>query len=155
MCSASRTAHRVAWVLHTRSTWVGRKHAAREHATAKVWPYLLALKGLNHGRLLAADIGAGATMNVDIKVVTRSSRVLAKLALLVRLGHSLLQRHVLVVVLTTDVDVSSLGNHGGANDEAALNQLKQAALDIYRRALINHTGDPDFTSTYARGGDKK
>ncbi len=39
--------------------------------------------------------------------------------------------------------------------EAALNQLKQAALDIYRRALINHTGDPDFTSTYARGGDKK
>lgn len=39
--------------------------------------------------------------------------------------------------------------------EAALNQLKQAALDIYRRALMNHAGDPDFTSTYASGGDKK
>ncbi len=39
--------------------------------------------------------------------------------------------------------------------EAALNQLKQAALDIYRRALLNHVGDPDFTAAYSRGGDKK
>ena len=39
--------------------------------------------------------------------------------------------------------------------EAALNQLKQAALDIYRRALINHVGDSEFTSAYALGGDKK
>jgi hypothetical protein len=39
--------------------------------------------------------------------------------------------------------------------EAALNQLKQAALDIYRRALINHVGDSDFTSAYVLGGDKK
>ena len=39
--------------------------------------------------------------------------------------------------------------------EAALNQLKQAALDIYRRALINHVCDSDFTSAYVLGGDKK
>jgi hypothetical protein len=39
--------------------------------------------------------------------------------------------------------------------EAALNQLKQAALDIYRRALVNHVGDSDFTSAYVLGGDKK
>lgn len=39
--------------------------------------------------------------------------------------------------------------------EAALNQLKQAALDIYRRALINHVGDSEFTSAYSLGGDKK
>lgn len=39
--------------------------------------------------------------------------------------------------------------------EAALNQLKQAALDIYRRALINHVGDSEFTSAYVLGGDKK
>jgi hypothetical protein len=39
--------------------------------------------------------------------------------------------------------------------EAALNQLKQATLDIYRRALINHVGDSDFTSAYMLGGDKK
>ena len=39
--------------------------------------------------------------------------------------------------------------------EAALNQLKQASLDIYRRALINHHGDSDFTSAYSLGGDKK
>ncbi|MFY7819892.1 MAG: hypothetical protein ACOVP3_03495 [Rhodoluna sp.] len=39
--------------------------------------------------------------------------------------------------------------------EAALNQLKQAALDIYRRALINHVGDSEFTSAYTLGGDKK
>ncbi len=39
--------------------------------------------------------------------------------------------------------------------EAALNQLKQATLDIYRRALVNHVGDSDFTSAYVLGGDKK
>ena len=39
--------------------------------------------------------------------------------------------------------------------EAALNQLKQATLDIYRRALINQVGDSEFTSAYSLGGDKK
>ena len=39
--------------------------------------------------------------------------------------------------------------------EAAHNQLKQATLDIYRRALINQVGDSEFTSAYSLGGDKK
>ena len=39
--------------------------------------------------------------------------------------------------------------------EAALNQLKQATLDIYRRALINQVQDSEFTSAYGIGGSKK
>ena len=39
--------------------------------------------------------------------------------------------------------------------EAALNQLKNAALDIYRRSLINQVGDSEFTSAYESRGKTK
>ena len=83
----------------------------------------LALETLDERRLLATDVGASATVHVDIEVVARVASVLAEEALFVGLIDSSLKLDLLVPELATDVDVGSLGTHAEADDKSALDEL--------------------------------
>jgi len=67
----------------------------------------LALERLNEGGLLATDVSAHTTVDVDVKVVARSASVLADQTGLVGLLDGALEDSGLMVELTTDVDVRS------------------------------------------------
>ena len=81
---------------------------------------LLALERLDQRRLLAADVGAGAPVHVDVEVDPGAAGVFSQEPLGVRLGDGPLQREALVDVLPADVDVGRPGSHGRPGDEAAV-----------------------------------
>jgi hypothetical protein len=83
----------------------------------------LAFERLDERRLLAADVGAHAAVDVDVKVVAGAAGVLADEAGLVRLLDGALEDGGLVEELAADVDVGGGGVHGAASNEAALDEL--------------------------------
>lgn len=91
------------WWLQTRLAW-------------------LTLKRLDEGGLLTTDVGTHTTVNVDVKVVSRSAGVLSDQTVLVGLLNGALKDGSLVVELTTNVDVSSCAVHGTTSDQAAFDQ---------------------------------
>ena len=84
---------------------------------------LLALQALQQGRFLAADIGAGAAMDVNVEVPARAAGVPADQSGLVGLVDRGLQPLGLAVEFAADVDVRGIRAHGETGDQAALDQL--------------------------------
>eukprot|EP00227_Mantoniella_beaufortii_P011202 CAMPEP_0197590548 /NCGR_PEP_ID=MMETSP1326-20131121/11475_1 /TAXON_ID=1155430 /ORGANISM="Genus nov. species nov., Strain RCC2288" /LENGTH=441 /DNA_ID=CAMNT_0043155651 /DNA_START=195 /DNA_END=1517 /DNA_ORIENTATION=- len=84
---------------------------------------LLALQALDQRRLLAADVRPRAVVDVDVEVDAAPARVLAQEPRGVRLVACPLQGEALVDVLPADVDVARARAHGGARDQAPLDQL--------------------------------
>jgi hypothetical protein len=83
----------------------------------------LAFERLDERCLLTTDVGAHASVDVDIKVVAGTAGVLADEAGLVCLLDSALEHCSLVVELSSNIDVGGSGVHGTPSDEAALDQL--------------------------------
>lgn len=83
----------------------------------------LTLDGLDEGGLLTTDVGAHTTVDVDVEVVAGTAGVLADQASLVGLVDSPLENGSFLVKFTTDVDVSGVGVHGTADDEATFDEL--------------------------------
>merc|ERR1719192_1963311 len=81
-----------------------------------------ALQRLDEGRLLPADVGAGAAVHEDVKVVAGPAGVLSEKTLRVRLLNGHLQVRRLVIEFSTHVDVGRARSHRSAGDEASLNQ---------------------------------
>ena len=82
---------------------------------------LLALEAFEQRRLLAADIGAGAVVDVAVERVAVDV-VLADQPRLVGLVDGALQRLALADVFAADVDVGGVRPHGEGGDEAALDE---------------------------------
>ena len=83
----------------------------------------LALEALQQPGLLAADVGAGAAVQVDLVVVAGAAGILADQSGGVRLVDRRLQDLRLAHVFAADVDVAGGGAHAGAGEQAALDQL--------------------------------
>jgi hypothetical protein len=83
----------------------------------------LTLERFDKRSLLTTDIGAHASVDVDIEIVAGTAGVLANETSLVCLLDGALENCSLVVELSTDVDVSGGGVHGTAGDETALDEL--------------------------------
>ena len=83
---------------------------------------LLAFQALQQRGLFAADIGAGAVMDVEVEVIAGSAGVLADQAGLVGLVDRRLQALALADELAAHVDVAGMRPHGEAGDQAALDQ---------------------------------
>jgi hypothetical protein len=100
---------------------------------------LLALDALDERGLLAADVRARATVEVDVERVAGPARVLAEVAGLVRLGDRLLDVGRLLEELAANVDVRGGRVHRAAGDEAALDELVRVAahnLAVLARARL-------------------
>ena len=82
---------------------------------------LLALEAFEQRRLLAADIGAGAVVDVAVEREAVDV-VLADQPRLIGLVDGALQRLALADVFAADVDVGGVRPHGEAGDEAALDE---------------------------------
>ena len=82
---------------------------------------LLALEAFEQRRLLAADIGAGAVVDVAVEREAVDV-VLADQPRLIGLVDGALQRLALADELAADVDVGGVRPHGEAGDQAALDQ---------------------------------
>jgi hypothetical protein len=83
---------------------------------------LLALQALQQRRLLAADIGAGAVVQVDVEVEPAAGRVGAQQARIIALVDGDLQRLALADVFAPQVNVADVRAHGEAGDQAPLDQ---------------------------------
>ena len=88
----------------------------------------LALDGLGERRALAADKGAGAAVDADVKVKAAAQDVLAEKPQLVGLLYGALQARDGTRVLGAHVDVALMGAHGVAGDDHALQQAVGVAL---------------------------
>lgn len=83
----------------------------------------LSLNGLNQRSLLAAHVGTGTSVDVNIEIVTGSAGVLANQAIGVGFVDGVLEDIGLQDEFTTDIDVGSGRVHGSAGNEAALDEL--------------------------------
>src|SRR6202047_2985588 len=82
---------------------------------------LLALEALEQGRLLAADIGAGAVVEHQVEIEAMDV-VLADELGLTGLVDRRLQVLALAHEFAADIDVAGVRRHGGAGDQATLDQ---------------------------------
>ena len=116
-------------VVHRRRAAV--EAGARRERRLQPRHALLALEALEQRRLLAADIGAGAAMDVDLELPARAAGVLAEQAGRVRFLDRLDQVLRLVVELAAHVDVGGMRLHREARDQAALDQqVRIVAQDV-------------------------
>jgi hypothetical protein len=83
---------------------------------------LLALEALEQRGLLAADIGTGAAMDVEVEVPARAAGILAQKARVVGLFDRLDQVLRLIIEFAAHIDVAGMGAHREARDQAALDQ---------------------------------
>ena len=86
------------------------------------------LHRVKHRRLLAADIGAGAAVDMDDKIEIRAEDTLAEIALGVGLGDRLLKRPGRQHEFAADVDIGGLGPDRKSGDRHALDQLMRIAF---------------------------
>ena len=102
----------------------------------------VALKRGQHGRLFAANVGAGAAVQDDVDVVALAQDVLAEVPGLAGLVDGRLQRLRLRQVLAPDVDEGQVAADRVARDQDALQHLVRAVfhqvpiLEAARLALI-------------------
>ena len=90
---------------------------------------LLALEALQQRRLLAADIGAGAAMQIELEIIARAAGILADQPGRVGLVDRRLQMVRLVDELAADIDVAVVRAHADARQEAAFDQLVRVVAD--------------------------
>ena len=90
---------------------------------------LLAFQALDQRGFLAADIGAGAAMQIELVIIARAGGVFAEQAGIIGLVDRGLEDFGFVGVFAADVDVAGRGAHGGAGDQAALDQLMRIVAD--------------------------
>ena len=64
-------------------------------------------------RLLAANIGAGSTMQMEFEIIARTAGVLADQPGIIRLIDGRLEPLRLVVELATNIDVAVVDTHSG------------------------------------------
>jgi hypothetical protein len=115
-------------VVHRRRTAV-EAHVRRERRL-QARLALLALKAFQQRRLLAADVGAGAVVHVDVEIVAVLV-ALADQAGLIGLVDRQLQRLALADELAADVDVGRDRAHGETGDQATLDQrVRVVAQDL-------------------------
>jgi len=92
---------------------------------------LLALEAFQERGLLAADVGAGAAMEMDLEIEAGAAGVLAHEAGRVGLFDRELQPLGLVDELAADIDVAGMGAHAHAREQTALEQLMRVvAQDV-------------------------
>ena len=91
----------------------------RLHAGLALGPF----ETFNQRRLLAADIGAGAAVNVDVVVEAGTAGIGAEKPGVVGLGDGRLEAVGLQVELAANVDIGRPRGHGGARQQAAFDQL--------------------------------
>src|ERR1700733_9909513 len=84
---------------------------------------LLALERFQERGLLAADIGAGAAMEIDFEIEARAARVRADQLCVIGLVDCGLEIDGLVVELAADIDVTGMRTHRARGQERALDQL--------------------------------
>lgn len=89
----------------------------------KSWATRLTLERLDEGGLFTTDVGASARVDIDIKVIARIACILSEEALGIGFVDSTLQLNLFVPELTTNVDVSSFGTHGEANNKSSFNEF--------------------------------
>ena len=83
----------------------------------------LALQAFQQRGLLAADIGAGAAMHIDVKRPAGAACVRPQQPRLIGLVHGAVERRGFVVEFTADIDVSRVRAHRKTGDETAFDQL--------------------------------
>ncbi len=79
--------------------------------------------------LFAANIRAGAAMQVELKIPARAAGVLADQAGVVGLVDRRLQALCLVIKLAADIDVASVDTHADRGEQAAFDQLVRVVAD--------------------------
>ena len=84
---------------------------------------LLAFQAFQQGGFLAADIGAGAAVDVDIEVPARAAGVAADQPGGIGLLDRGLQALGLAVEFAADIDIRRVGAHCETGDQAAFDQL--------------------------------
>ena len=103
----------------------GRRAAVEAHVRRerRLQPRLalLAFEAFEQRGLLAADVGAGAVMQIEVEVPAVDV-VLADQPRLVGLVDRRLQALALAHEFAADVDVARVRRHGGAGDQAALDE---------------------------------
>src|SRR5579862_1156089 len=92
---------------------------------------LLALEAFEEPGFLAADIGAGAAVHVDVNIIARAAGVLANEPRRIGFVDRRLEALCLIVEFAADVDVGGLHPHPEAGQNAALDQLvRVVAQDV-------------------------
>src|SRR5690606_39893470 len=100
------------------------------------------LQGVQEGRLLAADVGPGPRVHVDLDLVVLPEGVLPEVALRARLLDGRPEARLGEVELVAHVDVRGVGADPVAPDDAALDErvgvalLDRAVLEGPRLALV-------------------
>ncbi len=84
---------------------------------------LAALEAVDQRRFLAADVGAGAAVDVDVEIPARTAGVLAEQPRLAGFFDGGLDAVAFVVELAAYIDVTGVGAHGEAADQAAFQKL--------------------------------
>src|SRR6185312_8759016 len=83
----------------------------------------LTFEAFEQAHFLAADIGAGAAMEIKVEIEARAARVLAEEAGRVSLLDRSLKIQRLVIEFTADIDVAGGRAHRRAREQATLDQL--------------------------------
>ena len=110
-----------------------RTHVEAEHGReiggldARIGP--LAFERLDKARLLAADIGARATVDVNLQIVTAAQDVPAEKTLRARLRQRLVQQSRALGHLATNVNVSEMNVVREAREDHALDQLMRVLVE--------------------------
>ena len=135
-CKPCRTAAQNGWGNGDRLDVVHRGRAAIEAGACRerrLQPRhaLLALEALEQRSFLAANVGAGAAMDVEVEVPSRAAGVLAEQARVIGLLDRLDQVLRLVIKFAAHVDVAGVGAHREARDQAAFDeQMRIVAHDV-------------------------
>ena len=116
------------------------------------------LQRLEHGRLFAADVSAGAAVHRNIEVETAIENVLAKQAILIRIGNRLDPTFDAQEKLAPDVNERALRLHGVGGNDDPFDDLMRIALDdgaILEGAWLSFVGiDRQITDDVSPRGHK-
>src|SRR5229473_1385717 len=114
-------------IVHRR--WAAIEPDRRRERRLQARLALLALEALEQRRLLAADIGAGAAMEIELEIVARATGVLADETGGIGLVDRRPEGLRLVVELAADIDVADMHAHADAGEETAFDELVRIMAD--------------------------
>merc|ERR1711959_691903 len=157
------------------ATQNGRRHGHRLHVGHRRWAAVqtcvggerrlqtrlarLAFERLDERRLLAANVGAGSLVHVDLIVPARAARIGSQQAFSTGLGNGLLQCNGFLIKLAANVNVAHVRVHGATGNEASLDELVRvvahnlAVLASARLAFVR-IDDQVLRTTVAHGRHK-